>query len=173
MLNVTSLIYHRLIFEIGLTLFQSTKKRYTLNNHLCKLVFVTLVLSPLGIDAQPISDSQDKTIYDEEKSPNAQWLGRWQATGSLFEIDLKSSGGIFSIEKINSMGFDWVSNGVTLEGETLNVAIEYGGAKGVIIANMTNTIQQFANASVAACEPAYMVICALSKNIEIRFQRIK
>lgn len=136
-------------------------------------MFIVLVLIPFEFDAQPIAYSEDKIIYDEKKFPKGQWHGRWQATGSFFEIDLKNSGGIYSIEKINSMGFDWISNGVTLEGETLKVAIEYGGAKGVIIANITGTSQQFANVSVATCAPAYMVICALSKNIEIRFQKVK
>ena len=136
-------------------------------------MFVPLVLAPLGIDAQPHAYSENRINLDEKNSPEDQWLGRWQATDTLFEIELKSSNGIFSIEKINSMGFDWVNNGVTLEGETLQVSIEYGGAQGVIIANKTDASQQFAYASVATCEPPYMVICALSKNIEIKFQRVK
>lgn len=149
------------------------KWRYIFNKSLSKLVFVPLVLVSLVIDAQPTAYSEDKIIFDEKNSPENKWLGRWQATDTLFEINLKSSGGIFKIEKINSMGFDWISNSVTLEGKNLKLAIEYGGAKGMIIAKITSPSQQYAIASVETCEPVYMVICALSKNRRIRFQRLK
>ena len=113
------------------------KWRYIFNKSLSKLVFVPLVLVSLVIDAQPTAYSEDKIIFDEKNSPENKWLGRWQATDTLFEINLKSSGGIFKIEKINSMGFDWISNSVILEGKNLKLAIEYGCSTSAAAAAVT------------------------------------
>lgn len=154
-------------------MFNSLNKQYILNNFISYLAFISLILLSLEIVAQPSANPEEKIIFYEKKSIENPWLGHWQAAGTLFEIELKSSNGIFSIEEINSMGFDWVSSDLAIEGENLKVTIEYGGAKGLIVSNLSGNKQQFAFAHVATCEPAYLVICALSKNREIKFQRLE
>lgn len=135
-------------------------------------MLVPLALVSFGVEAQPAAYSEDKIIFDEKNSAEYQWLGTWRATGTLFEINLNLSKGEISIEQVNSMGFDWVSDTVYVKGETLSVELEYGGAKGVVVANIINPSQNYAIASVATCEPSYMLICALSKNKAVTFQRL-
>jgi len=99
------------------------------------------------------------------------WDGVWNAEGTLFTIAVAVSNGIMRVDKIETMGFEWDNEDGVIDGNTVKVAVEYAGVTGIIQAELIDPTT--AIAFPASCVPDYMVVCALSKNLQATFRKVE
>jgi len=99
------------------------------------------------------------------------WNGEWIADGTLFTIDVSVENNVMKIRQIESLGFEWTSQNGKIEGNIMQVEVEYAGVKGIIQAELVdaNTAIAFA----ATCLPDFMVVCALAKDRQAIFKKLE
>ncbi len=100
------------------------------------------------------------------------WEGEWIAEGTLFQIRVEVQDNILSVTQIESMGFEWSSEDAVIEGNTVEVAVDYltGGVSGIVRAELLN--ETTGVLSVSSCTPEFMVSCALSKGRQAVFRKV-
>jgi len=105
----------------------------------------------------------------EDLSP--YWNGVWNAEGTLFTIAVNVADEVMQVTKIETMGFEWENEDGVVNGNIATVAVTYAGVTGTIQVELIdpNTAVAFA----ATCIPDFMVVCALSKNLQAVFRRVE
>jgi hypothetical protein len=100
------------------------------------------------------------------------WVGEWIADGTLFQIRVDVVDNVLKVTPIESMGFEWSSEDAELQGNTVEVAVDYqtGGVSGIIRAELLN--ETTGVLSVKTCTPDFMVSCALSKGRQAIFRKV-
>jgi hypothetical protein len=100
------------------------------------------------------------------------WEGEWIAEGTLFQIKVDVEDNILKVTQVESMGFEWSSEDAPIEGNTVEVAVDYqtGGVSGIIRAELLN--ETTGVLSVKTCTPEFMVSCALSKGRQAVFRKV-
>lgn len=98
------------------------------------------------------------------------WDGEWVAEGTLFRIAVSVNDNVMDVQQIESLGFEWTSEAGVVDGDTVQVRVEYAGVNGIIQAELidANTAVAFA----ASCMPEFMVVCALAKNRQAVFRKV-
>jgi len=98
------------------------------------------------------------------------WNGEWVAEGTLFQIQVSVENNVVKVIQIESMGFEWTSKDGKVEGNIVQVEVEYAGITGVIQAELVdaNTAIVFA----ASCLPDFMVVCVLAKGRQAIFKKL-
>jgi len=102
----------------------------------------------------------------------SSWEGEWTAEGTLFKIRVEVEDNVLKVTQIESMGFEWSSEDAELQGNTVEVAVDYqtGGVSGIIRAELLN--ETTGVLSVKTCTPEFMVSCALSKGRQAVFKKV-
>jgi hypothetical protein len=100
------------------------------------------------------------------------WVGEWVADGTLFQIRVDVVDNVLKVTQIESMGFEWSSEDAELQGNAVEVAVDYqtGGVSGIIRAELLNKTTGVL--SVKTCTPDFMVSCALSKGRQAIFRKV-
>lgn len=125
---------------------------------MAKPLILLLLLAILGAGTPVLA--QDSTAWD----------GEWVAEGTLFRIAVSVSDNVMDVQQIESLGFEWTSEAGVVDGDTVQVRVEYAGVNGIIQAELidANTAVAFA----ASCMPEFMVVCALAKNRQAVFRKV-
>jgi len=107
--------------------------------------------------------AQDETVQ--------HWNGEWIADGTLFQIEVAVENNVMKVMQIESLGFVWTSQDGRVNGNTVQVEVEYAGVQGIIQADLVdpNTAIVFA----ASCLPEFMVVCALAKDRQAVFRKLQ
>ncbi|MDP6535142.1 MAG: hypothetical protein QGG02_02185 [Gammaproteobacteria bacterium] len=110
-----------------------------------------------------LSLAQDETAQ--------QWNGEWIADGTLFQVGVTVENNVMKITQIESLGFVWTNTDGKVNGNTVQVDVEYAGVKGIIQVDLVdaNTAIAFA----ASCLPEFMVVCALAKDRQAVFKKVQ
>jgi hypothetical protein len=100
------------------------------------------------------------------------WEGEWIAEGTLFQIKVDVQDNVLSVTQIESMGFEWSSQDAVINGNVVEVAVDYvtGGVSGIVRAELLN--ETTGVLSVTSCAPDFMVSCALSKGRQAVFKKV-
>ena len=109
------------------------------------------------------------TNANSQENLSAHWDGIWVAEGTLFSIVAAIENEELRVVQIESLGFEWSSENGKVDGNVVNIEIEYAGVTGTIQAELVdpNTAVAFA----ATCLPDFMVICMLSKDRKAVFKK--
>ena len=102
---------------------------------------------------------------------SADWNGVWVAEGTLFSLGVQVQGGVMKVEKVETLGFEWTHSDGVLDGNTVEVNVEYAGVTGVIQAELVDT--DTAVAFAKSCVPEFMVVCALAKDRQAIFRKVE
>jgi hypothetical protein len=97
------------------------------------------------------------------------WGGVWVAEDSPFVIRVIRSGNQFSVESIESMGFEWVTRNGIINGDSATIEVEYQGVYAKVLVQLLDADTAVARAM--SCQPDYHVICALVRNQQARFNK--
>lgn len=132
--------------------------------------FFLLGLS-IGASAQAIGASAQAIGASAQEDLSPYWDGVWNAEGTLFTIAVNVADDVMQVTKIETMGFEWENESGVVNGNIATVAVKYAGVTGTIQVELIdpNTAVAFA----ATCIPDYMVVCALSKNLQAVFRRVE
>ena len=105
----------------------------------------------------------------DDLSPH--WNGVWNAEGTLFTMGIQVENDILKVTQIESMGFEWTNQDGKIEGNIVQVEIEYAGTIDIIQAELidANTVVAFA----LSCTPEYMVVCLLAKDRRAIFKKVE
>ena len=126
--------------------------------HIAWILFSTSLLT-----ATSLSLAQDET--------EQHWNGEWIADGTLFQIEVAVENNVMKVSQIESLGFVWTSQDGKVNGNTVQVEVEYAGVKGIIQVELVdpNTAIAFA----ASCLPEFMVVCSLAKDRQAVFKKVQ
>ncbi|MEQ8953015.1 MAG: hypothetical protein RL120_02705 [Gammaproteobacteria bacterium] len=99
----------------------------------------------------------------------SNWDGTWTVEGTLFTIRVSVDNGIMEVEQVESLGFEWSSTDGVVNGNVVEVAVEYAGVTGIIQAELIdpNTAIAFAK----TCLPDFMVVCVLARDRQAVFRK--
>ncbi|MDP6414779.1 MAG: hypothetical protein QGG54_07100 [Gammaproteobacteria bacterium] len=127
-------------------------------NRIAWILFSTSLLATTSL-----SLAQDETAQ--------QWNGEWIADGTLFQVGVTVENNVMKITQIESLGFVWTNTDGKVNGNTVQVDVEYAGVKGIIQVDLVdaNTAIAFA----ASCLPEFMVVCALAKDRQAVFKKVQ
>lgn len=100
------------------------------------------------------------------------WSGEWVANGTYFRIGVSVENDLLSVTQIESLGFEWTAKDAVIDGNTVEVEVDYetGGVSGIILAELLS--QTTGVLSVKTCTPDFMVSCALSKGRKAYFTKV-
>lgn len=126
----------------------------------CKAIRLTAGTLVILLTASSVN-AADEGLYN--------WNGAWRADGSLFKLSVQVEDGIFTVEPIESLGFEWSTSNGKVSGNQATIEVAYAGVTGVIRVELLSDNE--AIASAASCIPEFMVVCALAKDRSALFIR--
>ncbi len=97
------------------------------------------------------------------------WNGTWIAEGTLFSIRVLVENGAMTIQQIESLGFVWSNKEGVVNGNVVEVEVDYAGVNGIIQAELID--ENTAIAFAKTCLPDFMVVCVLAKDRQAVFRR--
>ena len=97
------------------------------------------------------------------------WDGTWIAEGTLFTIRVAVSNGAMTITQVESLGFEWSNQAGVVNGDVVEVEVQYAGVSGIIQAQLVD--EDTAIAFAKTCLPDFMVVCVLAKDRQAVFRR--
>ncbi|MDA1370956.1 MAG: hypothetical protein O2971_09375 [Proteobacteria bacterium] len=126
-----------------------------------KLLRFTLLLASLSGLSLPAAAQEDLSQH---------WNGGWSADGTLFQIAVSVEGDVMRVQQVESLGFVWTSEDAKVDGNIVQVKVEYAGVTGIIQAELVDP--DTAIVFAATCVPEFMVVCALAKGRQALFKRV-